>query len=252
MITQSSVLTYERCPKQWEYAYVEQVKRVPGKAVRGRAFHEAEAVNFREKMTTRRDLTVAQVQEAFAAALAAEFQAEQDVILDAEETRDSLQTSGLALTAYAATMLNPTIQPTLVEERAAVPFDDGLLSGQVDLVDDRNVIVDLKTASRRWPKTRAAYELQPPLYSLIYEQVTGMPPGGFQYQIVVDKAQPEIQAIEATPTEGQIVAAKQRVRGALQGMQLGHFPYRPSPQTCGWCGYRDLCPVGKVYVANGR
>ena len=249
MITQSQVSMWERCPAQYHFRYVQGLKRIPGKAIRGRAFHAAEELNFTQKISTATDLSVDYLKEKYVASLDEEFVGDQDIILGSD-SRDGLQTSGLRLVEKAAQVINPTIQPTIVETRMETVLDGNIVfSGQVDVINDNNIIIDLKTAGKKCAMGKHLYELQPPLYSLLFERVTGIPPGGFIYEIVVDKKEPEVQRIDATPTPAIQAAAVSRIQSAVDGMQKGIFSPRPSPFTCGWCGYLSECKVGKSYVS---
>src|SRR5215471_2585282 len=62
----SSLNTFLRCAKQWEYAYVYRFKRPPKlRMVLGAAAHFAVETDLRQKITTQVDLPVGDVLDAF-------------------------------------------------------------------------------------------------------------------------------------------------------------------------------------------
>ena len=56
-ISVSALEMHQRCPKQYEFRYVEGMKIPPGIAlIRGKAFHSGVAHNYKQKIESAKDL----------------------------------------------------------------------------------------------------------------------------------------------------------------------------------------------------
>src|SRR5262245_55213495 len=104
-----------RCAKQWEYAYIYELKRPPSiRMVLGTAAHAAEEVNYRQKIESGTDLPTADVLDVFSDAFDS---GARDAEVDAEEKEQpgDAKDSGVAtLTVYHETVA-PSIEPLWVE-----------------------------------------------------------------------------------------------------------------------------------------
>jgi hypothetical protein len=88
----SQVTTYLTCPAKWYFRYlVGLTEPATGALAVGKAFHGTLACNFRQKMSTGRDMRPGELAEA--------FDAEWSLALSEAELRDDEDTAELATTA---------------------------------------------------------------------------------------------------------------------------------------------------------
>jgi RecB family exonuclease len=74
VLSPSQAKTFVACPAKWYFRYVERLPEyVTGALAVGRAVHRALEGNFRQKLSSRRDLTAADLMAVFEGAAAEEF-----------------------------------------------------------------------------------------------------------------------------------------------------------------------------------
>ncbi|CAB1129587.1 HTH cro/C1-type domain-containing protein [Candidatus Hydrogenisulfobacillus filiaventi] len=141
--------------------------------------------------------------------------------------------------------VRPTIgQPRLVEGRMEVVLDGLPVTAQIDVVDERGVIRDLKTTRRAIRPTVAWESVQAPVYWAAWREQTGEEPAGFRLDYLRTSSKGAVYTPVTVPVTE---AAIDRVRRQLAWAQdLATRPDRiiPNPMTrygCAGCDFRDLC-----------
>lgn len=144
----SSITTWLRCPKMWSYWYVDKLTLGMGASTAlGLCFHRALARNFKQKITTGKDLPVSEVVEAFRQELSNIIERSSPRALSGTgANKNALALEGL-LVDYMD-MMAPSVQPTEVEtphysEIAGVKFII-----KPDLITEGNVVIDFKTTRK--------------------------------------------------------------------------------------------------------
>lgn len=236
----SSVNTYNRCGKQWEFAYVYGIKSPPSiRAVIGIAAHEAVEVNYRQKMTSGVDLPVSDVLDAFSDAF---DRVVETAVPDEKETPASGKDSGIKTVDLYHREVASTVHPVLVEEQVQFKVNGVPFSGYIDLVDTRRQIRDLKTVKSK--PNRSDYSFNMIGYAIGYRQATGEVESGVQLDYVVRTKEPYYHPV---PSDGPIPdsaveAFANVVTGVADAVQKGVFlPTGLNTGACSWCGYREMC-----------
>jgi len=150
----------DNCQAQYFFAAVEKVK-VPNKLplALGTATHRAFQKNFSEKVHTLKDLPVTDVMDAFSDAFEDELSSVDETDLK-DTDKGKIKDNGLGLIKKYQKEVSPRIVPIAVEQRIRTTFSDPDnpeeiykygLTGQIDITDVNNIIVDHKTTSN--PKT---------------------------------------------------------------------------------------------------
>jgi DNA helicase-2/ATP-dependent DNA helicase PcrA len=133
------------------------------------------------------------------------------------------------------------------ERRFELQVGSAKLAGRVDRIDrtgpETVAIVDYKTGK---PKSQedADESLQLSLYALAAREVFGKRAERLIFHNLENNT-----AICTTRNDGELEAAKLRVRKVAEGIARGEFP--PNPKYhCAFCPYRNLCPATEKVVAG--
>lgn len=111
---------------------------------------------------------------------------------------------------------------------------------RVDLADDGAVIVDYKSSDvrvQRKADEKARDSLQLRVYALAHEKQTGTLPVRMELHFLDTGL-----TGTATPVPARLDKARDEVATAVAGIAAGEFTARPSPFTCGYCPFRQICP----------
>lgn len=245
----SSVNTYIRCGKQWEFAYVYGIKSPPSlRAVIGMAAHEAVEINYRQKMASGVDLPVDDVLDAFSDAF---DRIVVDAVPDDKEATPDGKDSGIKTVDLYHREVASTVHPVLVEEQIQFKVNGVPFSGYIDLVDTRRQIRDLKTVKSK--PSRADYSLNMIGYAIGYRQAFGEQESAVQLDYVVRTKQPYYHPV---PSDGPIPdtaisAFADVVTGVADAVQKGVFlPTGLNTGACSWCGYKEVCKPYKETVGS--
>lgn len=266
VLSGSSVNTYLRCGKQWEYAYVLQLRRPPSiKQGLGIAAHEAVALNLQQKVLTFQDLPKEEVVQKFVddwSILAVDIE---DVInverLDTrtgkttktrKETKAQAYESGIKAVGVHYDDMASKIQPVWVEKEVSYRLNDSVdYTGILDLADDHNRVRDHKFVSRK-PDNGGGYILPMIGYSLGYRQATGDIEAEIVLDYTVRTQDPYYLPIASggPVTDEAIREFAAIVTDVRRSIDAGIFNANGlHSHACGWCGYADICPAYRA--ANG-
>lgn len=246
VLSGSSLNTFLRCARQWEYAYVYRMKRPPRlRMVMGTAGHAAAEADMKAKLVTQEDLPVDDVLDAFATSFDAEATEAED---DDKKDKGAWKDTGVRSVRFWRNKVAPEIYPAYVEQEISFTVNDIPWTGTIDLVDDDHVVRDWKFTSKT-PSTADAYILNMVGYAIGYRNLTGE----IENQIVLDHVvglQKEIKHVpirsDGPVPDQSIVAFTQIVEDANRSIQAGIFPANGLKSgACSWCGYRDICPAYK-------
>lgn len=241
----SSIATFMRCAKQWEYAYVYELKRPPSiRMVLGTAAHAAEEVNYKQKIDTGLDLPTADVLDVYSDAFDS---GAMEAVTDAEDKEQpgEAKDSGIAtLTVYHETVA-PSIEPLWVEHEGLVHVNDIPYSYTIDLVDTNARVRDHKYTKRK-PQGASDYRLAMIGYAVGYRHETGEKEADVVLDYMVRTKQPYHHPVASDgPVPDRAIDAFAGVlemvsRAITEGIFL---PTGLTNHACSWCGYRDICPA---------
>jgi CRISPR/Cas system-associated exonuclease Cas4 (RecB family) len=241
-ISPSQINTYLRCPASYYFRYVEGLIIPPKVAqTKGKATHAGLEYNYRQKIITRTDLPLSEVQE-FAAAKFEEMAADTDFGGE-DPGKEKDRTVGL-VKLYQEEVA-PEIQPVAVEQEflihvAAVSLP---VKGIIDLIDDQAAIHDTKTTGRTPTDDEVKKSLQLSGYALAYRTSHGQEEKNVVLDYLVDTKTPKYVRLETKRTErdiGRFVYVAQTVIDNI-GKQI--FYPNPVSQICNPrnCGYYERC-----------
>lgn len=250
-ITQSMLGMFLRCPQQFERRYLRGEIIPPGIAARrGSALHRAAQVNHAQKLHTREDLPVGDLQDA-ARDHYIRLVKDEGVFIPKDQVaeKDTLLAKGLdatvRLTALYRTSLAPSIKPVLVEETLTLEAGLALpLKGTIDVLTAEHWLPDLKTADKSKSLQEAEYSLQLTFYAGLVANRTGAWPKKVSLEVLVNQKEPKLQSLQSQRGPKDWTNLLARLALMLAQMEAGLFPpcdpgaWMCSPQ---WCGYFWTC-----------
>ncbi|MEK7112787.1 MAG: PD-(D/E)XK nuclease family protein, partial [Patescibacteria group bacterium] len=180
--------------------------------------------------------------------LAPEEQSSKDISLG-EAKDESVEAASLFIDQVA-----PDHQPKEVEatQEIIMPNVDFSLLGRIDLITDKEEIVDLKTGKKSLSQADVDASTQLSFYDLTYRAKHKRPPAKLIIeQIVSKKKGAERNTVATTRDSDDLQALVNRINTMAVGLKAGVFiPATPGAWWCGakFCGYFATCS----YVNNKK
>jgi RecB family exonuclease len=250
VLSGSSLNTFLRCAKQWEYAYVYRFKRPPNlKMVKGTAGHKAAEVHLLAKLDTPFGMVDGPVDVALDA-FSDSFDEEAKEAFEEPDkglTKAKVKDKGIGEVKYWHKEVAPQIQPQLMEQPISFLVNGIPWTGTIDLVDAEDRVRDWKFTGRT-PSSADSYILNMVGYAIGYRNLTGKVESQIVLDHVVGLVKPKYVPIRSDgPVSDQsIVAFADIVQTAMRSINAGIFPANGLKSgACSWCGYRDICPAYK-------
>lgn len=249
-ISVSQLKTFLSCPRRYRLQYVDRVAPSfrPASLVFGGCFHHAVDVHFLN-IDRHEPASFAAIDAALQDRLSDELRPDKlPVLFDEETSEDELRSKGRAM---LGTFLASVPRFDRIEA-VEVPFSlelvdpvtgevlDLPLIGAVDVLAIRNgkpVIVELKTAKRRWSADEVANDQQITAYSL----GLGEPGANLMLLVTTKTRQPLLQVEEPRRGEAEERDLVRTAFSVMRGVAAGvDHPVR-SARTCGARPYAHAC-----------
>lgn len=266
VLSGSSVNTYLRCGKQWEYAYVLQLRRPPSiKQGLGIAAHEAVGMNLAQKVDSYRDLPEEEVVQKFVDEWNVMSVDIEDVVnverkdertgkttKTRKETKAQAYDSGIKAVMKHHEEMSSKVQPIWVEREISFTLNESIAyTGILDLADNYGRVRDHKFVSRK-PDSGGGYILPMVGYALGYRQTSGDTETEVVLDYIVRTQDPYyLPLASGGPFSDDTIREFARVVTEVRrSIDAGIFNYNGlQSHACGWCGYADICPGYRA--ANG-
>ena len=253
-IHQSSLNMALRCGEQFRRRHIEDEIIPPGIAAgRGTGVHKANEVNLKQKLKTKIDLPLPDLQDAARDGYVHAFRNGVFLCKEDQPSKNILINDGLNDTIRLTKLYRDEVAPEIQSVEVERPFmiDVGLplpFAGRID-VEEVAKVDDLKTTAKSWADGQIDKEIQPIFYSYVHEKEIGVRPE-FVYHILValkTKVKRQVQSI--TPTDAHYQALFAKAKMFCKMLDTGTFlPANPTSWWCSekWCGYYKSC----MYVGN--
>jgi CRISPR/Cas system-associated exonuclease Cas4 (RecB family) len=259
-ISVSQIKMWARCPRAYTLKYVRGVEPafVPIPFAFGSAFHEAAAALYLEAKNTGEPLPLNLTQDVFRDAW--ERATSGPVPLQADEDGDDnaaeLGEKGVAMLAvfheYAVDALAHQVVEGVEQRFAVAIFDpdsgevlEEQLVGAFDALvreDDRRVVIEHKTAGRKYGADQLQFDIQPTAYKL-GARLGGLGDVGVRYQVVTKTKKPAIQVEDVVRGPQDEEDLLHTMLGVLRAIDAGvSYPIRG--WQCRSCPYAHACRGG--------
>lgn len=242
-----------RCGEQYRRRYMEREIIAPGIAMlKGSAVHKGAETNFRQKIESHEDLPVNDIVDAAVASLDAAAHGEVS-LTDDELSIGFKNVIGAAtdsvrdMAKIHAEQQAPDYQPVMVEQAVRIELPDSPRDylGVLDLVDDQDRVIDLKTAKRKKSQNDADSSVQLTGYGATFKALNGRDPKELILDTIIQgKKETTRQTVSTTRSEADYAALAERINAVNASIAAGIFlPATPGAWNCSprWCGYFTTC-----------
>lgn len=255
-VSVSAVRMYLRCPEQYRFHYVvgqpEDTNQVPVALVFGGAVHHALACYYLGLKDHRRAPTLRKLTTEFREVLTAALQGPVDLGgSTAEEVANLGERMLAAFHAQAGTpkvlAVEQAFKADLIDPDSGEVFDEKLIGGfdaVVEGPDGRPIVLEHKTAARRWSEDQVRHDLQGATYAHAMEALGHELPITIRYQILTKTKEPVLQIAEAVKTECEVEDARRTIAGVLRAVDARIF-YPLRGWQCDGCGWALTCRGGR-------
>lgn len=250
-ISPSMLGLYCNCQEAFRRRYIEGEKIPPAIAMAvGTGVHKAAEINHLQKMDTGLDMPIDELQDAAADGFR---NAVEDSGVYFTGTRQELNKElgkgsdlSVKMAGLYGSKVAPKIQPVAAEMKLTACHEDLPVPflGIVDVVNQGNIVADLKTANKKWRAGKEKESLQPAIYKFLLKQNYGH---DYEFDFHVMAYDGNVQHIEMRYKEniGYVVNL---AKALLNSCESGVFmPAVPGHWLCSdrWCGYYNSCRVRK-------
>lgn len=239
----SQMKMYLRCPRQYEYRYMQGIKERPaGAMIQGGAFHETVEDNLVQKIQSHTDLPLSEMTDRAAQHFDDKVQKEPDIQWKEDKPSD-LKDETVLLVKTHHKELAPVLKPALVEHEFRLNVGDTHdLKGVIDLVETSGVVVDHKTFAKTPSQGDVDRDLQLTAYALA-RNLEDSPAPELRLDVVVKNKTPKTVQLKTTRTENDLMWFVTMFTQIEQAIKSGVFPPNPTGWHCSkeMCGYWDRC-----------
>jgi len=237
VLSPSQATTYLACSAKWYFRYlVGLTEPTTGALALGKAFHGTLAQNFRQKMSTGRDMENGELSEAFTHEWSLAIA---DAALRDDEDATELALTGKILVDAYLSKVARSVKPKAIEQTVQGEIAGVRVRGIVDLLDVDGCVFDFKTSSKRPNGISAEHCLQLTTYAMITPEASG--------QCRLDTVT-KTKTVNVVQQSYQISPDDRRFAETLypmvqESIQDGiYLPHRSSP-LCSrrYCGYWREC-----------
>lgn len=242
---QSEIAVFLKCPKQWEFRYVQGLKTPPKAALTvGSSVDHAVTHNLVEKMKSGTDLPLETVLDAYSTG----FEQRANDTEWGEDDRGQQKDMGAQLIKIHHTQAAPKIKPASVQEEFVIETDAGYdLGGTLDLTEKDGTIVDTKTSKTAYAEDAISRALQPAMYDFAFQAIRQKPASGWRYDVLIKptKTKPaQLQQVSGKVTHDDRTWLFDTINNVHKAINAGvATPAADGAWWCSkdWCGFWDRC-----------
>ena len=243
-ISHSQLSMWQKCPRQWEYAYVEKIKTPPsGPLIEGSCYHGVLEENFKQKITSKEDIPVEMCLDIFSDMWEREILSSGDVDWG-NSNPGAIKDQGCDLIDAYMRSTAPSVQPIEVERMYSSRVGATEFVCRVDLIDTMKKVIDHKTSSRAYTQDGIDKDIQAGATAFVLNR-----PIIYRNHVAIKQKSPRIQILETARLWPDIRWWLDMATGILEQMMTGIAPPRPytARSDDGWycserfCGYFEMC-----------
>ncbi len=248
-ISASQISIFLFCPLSYKYQYFADGEKFAGNiyTLYGDAIHQALAMNFQQKIETKKDLPYKEVHSKFVEV----FNKGLDKGIDTMKANPNTLrfTAENVLYAYMKDMA-PKLKPLMVEQKFEIKLKqyDATIFGFIDLITEDGLVIDHKTAGvstiKDWTQTKADNDHQFTIYSVAYRKMLGKKEKAIRVDVIPRMDKPKFKSIYSSRTDEQIhkvlYLAEQMNKMAEEDL------FYPNISNCFSCAYKDSCSVSRT------
>lgn len=237
---------WAKCEVAFQYRYLEGLK-IPGTAAMhgGSALHEACNINHTQKIETQKDMPCSDLQDAARDTFVEKVR--EAIYIPKEDRGRKNDVLNSALNCAIENVkgyskeIAPEIQPSASEIKIWGDFGLDLpVLGIIDVVHEKNMLIDFKTTKRKKASGSEHKELQPSFYTMLWKNETGID-ANFKYYYLKNG---EVDERESSRNKADCDQLLLRLEVFINSVKTGIYkPAEPGHWQCTekWCGYWPIC-----------
>jgi len=242
-VSPSQLDMWQKCPRQWQYRYVEGLKIPPsGALVEGRCYHKSLEANFAQKIESFEDLPVGDCLDAFSTEWRVALSGEEGVEWE-DSKPEYIKNEGHSLVRTYMAGRAPYVQPIEVEEWYVSSVAGVKFLMRIDLLECNGIVIDHKTSNKSYNQADVDRDMQASAAAFSLNRSIL-----FHNHVAVKIAKPKIQVVKTVRTREDIEWWLDAASCIVTQMKTGVAP----PRTNGWwcspkyCGFYDRCRGGLI------
>ncbi len=234
------------CSLQWAFQRAYQLKPAftPVSLAFGSAFHRVleYVTTQRHEGTTPKNTDAADL---FQDLWERQVVEDANIRFDEDITRESCGVQGRDMVTCVVDNIDPEEEVLEVNEVFAIPIEgnERPLIGELDCVVKKNgkrLVVDWKSAARRWPKDKAEKDLQPTAILYAYQQSHGILPD-FRFDVVVKNKTPVLEQHVTSRNADNFKRLTHMIQLMDKMVRQEHFCPNEQSFYCNGCPFSDAC-----------
>jgi len=243
VLSVSRIKLYSACPRRYRFQYVDHVEpeHLAAALPFGSAIHQAAAVFYRT-CAAGTTTCLEELEQVFLDGFRSRL-GERPILYSKNDDQSSLEALGQRLLETFLASASPR-NILAVEAGFEVELDEDLvLRGIIDLVEEDEdgtpIVVELKTAARRWSDLEVANDIQGPLYVRALQEL-GLDGGLVRFDLLLKTKVPALEKLFRPVTQHQLDWTVGLAREVGSAIRAGAFPPCPS-WMCGTCPFKSIC-----------
>ena len=253
-LSYSAIRSYLICPMKFWHNY--QAKTEPSHRplalVLGSAIHESLAAYYAHVQGTGMKISPEELLSVFRDRMDAELDRSVPIKLPDDDDGTAMVDQGIDLLRMFWEQ-SDTPRVLAVEQPFAVPLYDPTTGEQFDfpligamdlIIEDRGkpVVIEHKTAAKRYAQWQLDFEMQPSVYAYACEQI-GFGKASLVYQMLIKSKKPALQLCKIKRNEKQVREMMETFSAIVKAIDSGNF-WRNRSWACADCQYRYKCDEG--------
>ncbi len=253
-LSASQIGMYQRCGLQYKFRYIDKKKRPPNsKMFVGSSVHKSIEHNYGNKFLKKKAANKNEVLDVYN-----DYFKENKTGVDFEGNNvGQVKDRGYRMATVHYDRVAPSVQPVAKPElrlTVPLPFTKKVMLAYYDVVANigklKGIILDNKTTSRAWKQWDTDLNLQFTNYAYVAAKLK-KPIGGLAVDVIIEKKGGiSTQRLFTERSVPDLVRYEKNIAMVSKAIDQGLFVPTNNPQTCHWCGYRDICWASAVKKEN--
>ncbi len=233
-LSYTSMSTYQTCPLQYRYAYVDGLPSKPSPILSfGSSLHAALERFYRRPVPVAPSLE--ELLETFQAVWVAEGFAN-------ETEEETYRAHGRdVLARFHSDNAASYHLPAATEQRFSIDIEGVTFNGVIDRLDrlpgGGYEIIDYKTNRKLATQAQVDSNLQLTVYYMAAREVWGIEPERLTLYFLLPG-----RAVSTTRRPDDAEEVRRKIVNTAQRIEAGRFEPRENP-LCGWCDFQSMCPI---------
>ena len=243
-VSASQINTFLFCPVAYKLSYIElEEKELPSiYMIFGSAIHEALALNFKQKIKSKKDLEAEEVITKFEEIFNKELK---NCFIPKFANANAMRLEGENMLISYMKNIAPLINPLKVEYKFEIALSKYPITilGYIDLITEEGIIKDHKvvgkSTERNWTQNAVDDNLQLTFYAIAYRKLFKKKELYLHIDLLPRNSKSVFKSIETKRTEEQLTQVLE-LATKIQKIKELDF-YIPNLQRCRECSYNKIC-----------